>query len=224
MTNGETSFDKRFNNVTSFLAMHLWALPSKFWASCSFSGGWYSSGFDVLFREIYTTDERALIGWQCPLSGVHSIMMVNSAQPGEYGGCTPFPFQSIYHHVQSCGGRSSLEGRLYTPPIAPLWLILLSLQLQFGVVVTAAVIAALLSLWLLWCRWLLAAVMYLATDVDLSKTIAAIEQLTLSSCYQTASSSAAAMEEIVVFLTKSALPYRVSWNIWGHQEHESQLS
>jgi hypothetical protein len=30
--------------------------------------------------------------WQRPLSGVHSIMMVKSAQPGEGGGCTPSPF------------------------------------------------------------------------------------------------------------------------------------
>ncbi len=30
--------------------------------------------------------------------------------------CTPTPFHSIYHHVQSCGVRSSWEGR-YTPPI-----------------------------------------------------------------------------------------------------------
>jgi hypothetical protein len=34
--------------------------------------------------------------WQRPLSGVHSIMMVKSAQPGEVGGCTPSPFPSTY--------------------------------------------------------------------------------------------------------------------------------
>ncbi len=38
-----------------------------------------------------------------PLSRVHSIMMVNSAQSGEGGRCTPSPFHSIYHHQQSCG-------------------------------------------------------------------------------------------------------------------------
>jgi len=30
-------------------------------------------------------------------------MMVKSAQPGEDGGCSPFPFNSIYHHKQRCG-------------------------------------------------------------------------------------------------------------------------
>jgi hypothetical protein len=54
---------------------------------------------------------------QRPLSGVHSIMMEKLAQAGEGGGCTPFPFHYIYHHVQlSCAVRSSWEGR-YTPHI-----------------------------------------------------------------------------------------------------------
>ncbi len=35
------------------------------------------------------------------------------------GGCTASPFHSIYHHEQSCGARSSWQGR-YTPPISPL--------------------------------------------------------------------------------------------------------
>ncbi len=34
--------------------------------------------------------------WQWPLSGVHSIMLVKSAQAGEDGGCTPSPFYSTY--------------------------------------------------------------------------------------------------------------------------------
>ncbi len=57
--------------------------------------------------------------------------MVKSAQPGEGGGCrTPSPFNSIYHHQQSCSVRSSWEGRYnplisslegrYTPPFSPL--------------------------------------------------------------------------------------------------------
>ncbi len=46
-----------------------------------------------------------------------SIMMENSAQPGVGGGCTPTSFHYIYHHEQSCGVRSSWEGR-YTPPIS----------------------------------------------------------------------------------------------------------
>jgi hypothetical protein len=40
--------------------------------------------------------------WQWPLDGVHSIMMVKSAQDGEAGMCTPNTFHSVYHHKQSC--------------------------------------------------------------------------------------------------------------------------
>ncbi len=54
-----------------------------------------------------------------PLSGVHSIMMEKSSQAGEGGECTPSPFHFIYHHKQSCGVRSSRQGR-YTLPISPL--------------------------------------------------------------------------------------------------------
>jgi hypothetical protein len=57
------------------------------------------------------------IEWQWPLSGVHSIMRVKSAQAGEGSGCKPFHY--IYHHVQSCGVRSSWEGRC-NPPISTL--------------------------------------------------------------------------------------------------------
>ncbi len=39
---------------------------------------------------------RVHIEWQWPLSGVYSIMMEKSAQPGAGGGCTPTPFHSIY--------------------------------------------------------------------------------------------------------------------------------
>ncbi len=38
------------------------------------------------------SDEGEQIEWQWPLSGVHTIMMVNSAQPGEGGGARPPPF------------------------------------------------------------------------------------------------------------------------------------
>ncbi len=45
---------------------------------------------------------RVYTEWQWPFSGLHSIMMVNSAQPGGGGGgYTSGPFHSIYHHVQS---------------------------------------------------------------------------------------------------------------------------
>jgi hypothetical protein len=47
-------------------------------------------------------NHRGHIEWQCPLSGVHSIMMVKSAQSGEGGGgCTPSTFHSFYYHKQS---------------------------------------------------------------------------------------------------------------------------
>jgi hypothetical protein len=47
-----------------------------------------------------------------PLTGVHSILMEKSAQPGEGGGCTARPppvttVYSIYYHVQSCNERFS---------------------------------------------------------------------------------------------------------------------
>jgi hypothetical protein len=45
---------------------------------------------DVAWRVGTTTAEYT--EWQWPLSGVHSIMMVKSAQPGKGGGCTPTPF------------------------------------------------------------------------------------------------------------------------------------
>jgi hypothetical protein len=44
------------------------------------------------------TDHRVLTKWQWPLSGVHSIMMVESSRPGDDGGARPHPFYSIYHH------------------------------------------------------------------------------------------------------------------------------
>ncbi len=58
--------------------------------------------------------------WHRPLFGVHSNMIEKLAQAGKGGGgggggCTPTPFYSIYHHVQSCSVRPSWEGR-YTHP------------------------------------------------------------------------------------------------------------
>jgi hypothetical protein len=51
---------------------------------------------NVPYWIIYTTEYTE---WQWPLSGVDSIMRVKLAQAGEGGGCTPFPFQYIYHHI-----------------------------------------------------------------------------------------------------------------------------
>ncbi len=40
--------------------------------------------------------------WRLPISGVFPIIMENSALAGDGGGCTPTPFHSSYHNVQSC--------------------------------------------------------------------------------------------------------------------------
>ncbi len=59
-------------------------------------------------------------------------MVEKLAQAGEGGGVHAHPppanFQYIYHHKQSCGVRSSWEGR-YTPPISTLPLHVLCVQL-----------------------------------------------------------------------------------------------
>ncbi len=52
---------------------------------------------------------------------------------GVYHQCTPTPFHPNYRHVQSCGVRSSWEGR-YTPPISTLPLyVLCGLTHQGGI-------------------------------------------------------------------------------------------
>ncbi len=53
-------------------------------------------------------------------------MMEKSALAVEGGGCTPTPFHSSYHHVQSCSVRSSWKGRDTLPvfhlyPLRILW-------------------------------------------------------------------------------------------------------
>ncbi len=72
-------------------------------------------------------DRKVHTDWQWPLSGVHSIMMVKSAQPFESGWDARLPL-SLYlpwvHDKPCCGERSSWEGR-YTPPISPLTLYVL---------------------------------------------------------------------------------------------------
>ncbi len=50
----------------------------------------------------------------CGFLAVHSIMKEKSAQAGEGGGCTPSPFHSAYHQVQSCSVRSSWEADIDT--------------------------------------------------------------------------------------------------------------
>ncbi len=54
--------------------------------------------------------------WQRPLSGVYFITMEKLALAGEGGRCTPTPFHSIYHHVESCSVRSmQLGGQIHSP-------------------------------------------------------------------------------------------------------------
>ncbi len=69
-----------------------------------------------MHTNIYVSLPTEYTEWQWLLSGVHSIMMVKSSQPGEGGGCMPTPFHSVYHHKQSCGVRSNWEGRCTPPP------------------------------------------------------------------------------------------------------------
>ncbi len=52
-----------------------------------------------------THRDRVHTEWQCPIFGLHSIMMEKSAQLVRVGGCTPTPFHSSYLHVQSCSVR-----------------------------------------------------------------------------------------------------------------------
>jgi hypothetical protein len=55
-----------------------------------------------IFRELLST-KPAMAPTRWPSGpGVHSIMMVFSAQPGEVGGCIPSPFHSIYPLDSSC--------------------------------------------------------------------------------------------------------------------------
>ncbi len=56
--------------------------------------------------KVCTTDKRVQIEWQWPLSGIHYIMMVNSAQHGENGGYTPSPFHSSKVVVYAAAERA----------------------------------------------------------------------------------------------------------------------
>jgi hypothetical protein len=50
---------------------------------------YYLNVHTVYCRMHCTTEERVQLDWQWPLSSLHSIMMVNSAQPAEGGGARP---------------------------------------------------------------------------------------------------------------------------------------
>ncbi len=66
-----------------------------------------------------TADERAQIDWQWPLSDVHSIMMVNSSQPGVGVGCTPSSFHyraGVFKESMGAIGTEEEEGYRTGPP------------------------------------------------------------------------------------------------------------
>jgi hypothetical protein len=87
----------------------IYTLQSTF---CSLHSTLYT--LQSLWSTLNTTDERVQIDRQWPLSGVHSIMMVKSAQPGEGGGgCTRSPFRFIYHHKQSFLCTLQLKGQIH---------------------------------------------------------------------------------------------------------------
>ncbi len=136
--------------------------------------------------------------------------MVNSADPSEGGGCTPSPFHSIYHHDQSCGVRSSWEGRYRTLPLFLLYPFLLCdwyychcscdwlwpwLQLS-------------LPLYCRCCCFDVSSLLYL--DVD-RRRHQLLEQLTLSSCYQTQSCFLCSSYRGHWCFHCYSLPYRIEW-------------
>ena len=64
-----------------------------------------------LFGKLFVVDETTeYTEWQWPLSGVHSIMMVKSAHPGEGGGARPPPFSLSIPSQAKLSVRSSLQG------------------------------------------------------------------------------------------------------------------
>ncbi len=60
-----------------------------------------------------------------PLSAVHSIMTVKSAQPGEGGGVHALPLSLYLPSRAKLWCTLQLRGQIYTPPISPLPLFVL---------------------------------------------------------------------------------------------------
>ncbi len=81
--------------------------------------------------EKYT--HRVHTEWQFPISGVNSIMMKKSALAGEGGGCTPTPFHSSYHHVQSCSVRYAPAERSDTLTLFHLYPYVYSVNIHNGI-------------------------------------------------------------------------------------------
>ncbi len=61
--------------------------------------------------------KRVQIDLQWPLSGLHSIMMINSAQPveGAGGGLHSFPLSLNIHHYEQSYGVRQLRGQIHSP-------------------------------------------------------------------------------------------------------------
>jgi hypothetical protein len=78
---------------------------------------------DSLFASVSTVRTTEYTEWQWPLSGIHSIMMVKSAQSGEGSVCTPralplslyLPSQTKLWYTLQVRGQI-----LYISPISPL--------------------------------------------------------------------------------------------------------
>ncbi len=71
---------------------------------------------------------RVLTEWQWPLSGVHSILMEKSAQPGEGGGArpSPTPFHYIYFYVYKVVVYAPVEREdtkpyFHSTPMCTMW-------------------------------------------------------------------------------------------------------
>jgi hypothetical protein len=69
----------------------------------------------MLAPKLVSVDHRVHTEWQRPLFDGTFIMMEKLAQAGEGAGCTPAPFHSIYHHVQSCKCMLQLRGQIHSP-------------------------------------------------------------------------------------------------------------
>ncbi len=92
---------------------------------------WLYSNFckitpNLVLAEVRGTDERVQIDWLWPLSGVHSIMMVNSAHPGVGGGARPPPFHSVvlyssYFSSTQVEGIPSMDEGTPIPKGRPCW-------------------------------------------------------------------------------------------------------
>jgi hypothetical protein len=79
----------------------------------------------LLFHWLIDVDHRVHTEWQWPLSGIHFIMMVKSAQPGKGGGCALPIWLSIPSRAK-LWYTLQMRGQIHSPyfssiPICTLW-------------------------------------------------------------------------------------------------------